>query len=169
MTEHRMSVLATGGSAQMRGFATGVGSKASVGAGAGRAPHVREPLRILGMIARVEGLFSPIPRAPARAPRIVKPRKGPLTVGYIAPAPPQWWALPWRSARWTGRTAKSGCSGGTRTTGSRASENGFSARRNVDWSARCPSPGSNAGARKACRGRRPRAPWRARSWNGRAR
>ncbi len=31
----RKSVLATGGSAQMRGFATGVGSKADIGAGQG--------------------------------------------------------------------------------------------------------------------------------------
>ncbi len=78
----------------MRGFATGVGSKADIGAGVGRAPHVRGPLRILGMIARVEGLFSPIPRAPARAPRIQDPRKPAVTVGYIAPATPTTGAAP---------------------------------------------------------------------------
>ena len=59
----------------MRGFATGVGSKADIGAGVGRAPHVRGPLRMLGMIAEVEGLFSPFYAPPDAPPESANPAK----------------------------------------------------------------------------------------------
>ena len=54
----------------MRGFETGVGSKADIGVGVGRAPHVREHGKDARYDRRSRRVILAILRAPARAPSL---------------------------------------------------------------------------------------------------
>jgi len=59
----------------MRGFATGVGSKADIGAAAGPPGRARGMERMLAMIAEVGRLFSPFHAPPDAPPESQTPAK----------------------------------------------------------------------------------------------